>query len=214
MPPHPYVYKYPEYPQAVAANPYQQPYYPYAYSPYPMMYMPYEMDYHAGYPRKDRHFDAAEMLPVLNKMSRDRNGSRSVQNWIEGAADEDKEVIFQELMKEGLSLIKDQFGNYVFQKIFEVGINKHKKKILELIRGKVCELSYNTFGCRVIQKALEYIRSLYEEQDNFISELKGDIVNLVQDQNGNHVIQKCFECCTPAKTECIVDQIIANVRCA
>lgn len=34
---------------------------------------------------------------------------------------------------------------------------------------------------------------------------------MVQDQNGNHVIQKCFECFAPAKTECIIDQIIANV---
>lgn len=126
-----------------------------------MMYMPpYEMDY--GYGRKCTVFDAEQMLPLVNKMSRDRNGSRTVQNWIEGAADHDKEVIFQELMKDALGLIKDQFGNYVFQKIFEVGVNKHKKRILEVIKGRICELSYNTFGCRVVQKALEYMRNLYE----------------------------------------------------
>jgi pumilio RNA-binding family len=72
-------------------------------------------------------------------------------------------------MKDGIGLIKDQFGNYVFQKVFEVGMNKHKKKILELIKGRVVELSYNTFGCRVVQKGLEYIRNLYEEQDHFIN---------------------------------------------
>lgn len=115
-------------------------------------------------------------------------------------------------MKDALGLIKDQFGNYVFQKIFEVGLNKHKKRILEVIKGKICELSYNTFGCRVVQKALDYLRNIYEEQDAFILELKNDIVNMVQDQNGNHVIQKCFECCAPVKTECIIDQIIANIN--
>lgn len=33
-------------------------------------------------------------------------------------------------MKDAMGLIRDQFGNYVFQKIFEMGLNKHKKRIL------------------------------------------------------------------------------------
>jgi hypothetical protein len=110
-------------------------YYQYPYH-MPMMYMPYDMDYTYG--RKVTAFDAEQMIPVVNKMSRDRNGSRTVQNWIEGAVEQDKEAIFQELMKDALGLIKDQFGNYVFQKIFEVGLNKHKKRILEAMKGRIC----------------------------------------------------------------------------
>jgi hypothetical protein len=57
--------------------------------PYPMqmqmMYMPYDMDY--SYGRKMTAFDAEQMIPVVNKMSRDRNGSRTVQNWIESAVE-------------------------------------------------------------------------------------------------------------------------------
>lgn len=53
-----------------------------------MMYIPQEMDYSMyGYARKDRQFDAEQFIPMLNKMSRDRNGSRTVQNWIEAATD-------------------------------------------------------------------------------------------------------------------------------
>lgn len=66
----------------------QQQYYQYPYA-MPMMYMPYEMDY-SGYGRKVVAFDGEQMLPLVNKMSRDRNGSRTVQNWIEGAAEQDK----------------------------------------------------------------------------------------------------------------------------
>lgn len=65
-------------------------YYPYGYPmQMQMMYMPYDMDY-GGYGRKVVPFDGEQMLPMLNKMSRDRNGSRTVQNWIEGAAEHDK----------------------------------------------------------------------------------------------------------------------------
>ena len=70
-------------------QPMSQLYYGYPYMQ--MMYLPQEMDYSMyGYARKDRQFDAEQFIPMLNKMSRDRNGSRTVQNWIEGATDEEK----------------------------------------------------------------------------------------------------------------------------
>jgi hypothetical protein len=51
------------------------------------------------------------------------------------------------------------------------------------------------YGCRVIQKALESISN--ENQVSFLiemaRELEGNIVKCIEDQNGNHVIQKCIE---------------------
>lgn len=53
--------------------------------------------------------------------------------------------------------MKDRFGNYVFQKIFEKGTEKQKKKLFDVIRGKIVILSEHCYGCRVIQKSIEYI---------------------------------------------------------
>lgn len=77
------------------------------------------------------------MLPRVNSLSKEKSGSRTVQNWIESASNEVKDSILDELMKEPLQLIKDQFGNYVFQKFFEVGSLKHQKRILEAMKGRI-----------------------------------------------------------------------------
>lgn len=42
------------------------------------------------------------------------------------------------------------------------------------------------YGCRVIQKLLEVCS--YNEKLEILDELKEDVLQLVQDQNGNHVI--------------------------
>ena len=115
-------------------------------------------------------------------------------------------------MKDSTHLIKDQYGNYVFQKILEVGSQSQKKRVLESLKGKICDLSYNMFGCRVVQKILESIRNKSQEQDYFIEEIRSSIIQLIEDQNGNHVIQKIFECCFPDRTEIIVNVLIKHVR--
>jgi hypothetical protein len=37
--------------------------------------------------------------------------------------------------------MKDRFGNYVFQKIFEKGTEKQKKRLFDAIKGKIYSLS-------------------------------------------------------------------------
>lgn len=53
--------------------------------------------------------------------------------------------------------MKDRFGNYVFQKIFERGSEKQKKKLFDVIKSKLINLSEHCYGCRVVQKAIEYV---------------------------------------------------------
>ena len=42
------------------------------------------------------------------------------------------------------------------------------------------------------------------EQVRVVSELDGHVVECVMDQNGNHVIQKCFECVSPTFLDFII----------
>lgn len=45
-----------------------------------------------------------------------------------------------------------------------------------------------------------------------IDELKGNVVKCVQDQNGNHVVQKCIECVDPVRLQFIIDSFRGQVR--
>ena len=51
----------------------------------------------------------------------------------------------------------DVFGNYVIQKIFEVGTEEQLRALGGLIDGKVVHLSLQMYGCRAIQKAIEQL---------------------------------------------------------
>ena len=44
-----------------------------------------------------------------------------------------------------------------------------------------------------------------------IIELEGHIIDCVMDQNGNHVVQKCFECVSPVHLDFIVDAFEGSV---
>jgi len=60
----------------------------------------------------------------------------------------------------------------------------------------VLELSYHMYGCWVVQRAIEFLEGPgLAEQLAIVEEIRGmgDVLKLVDDQNGNHVIQKCIE---------------------
>ena len=53
--------------------------------------------------------------------------------------------------------MKDVFGNYVMQKLFEYGDQVQKKVLANAKKGKVVDLSMQPYACRVVQK----VRRLY-----------------------------------------------------
>lgn len=58
------------------------------------------------------------------------------------------------------------------------------------------ELSYHMYGCWVVQRAIEFLEGPgLNEQLLIVGEIHApeNVLKLVDDQNGNHVIQKCIE---------------------
>ena len=142
---------------------------------------------------------------------KDQNGSRLIQLHFEKASDEEKEKIFQQILPFIHTLIEDVFGNYVIQKILEVGTMQQKIKIYEQMKGKIWRMSHHTYGCRVVQRALEEFKTKRELQLEILQELSADISTLIQDQNGNHVIQKCFETIPTENLQFIIDEVTEKV---
>ena len=55
-----------------------------------------------------------------------------------------------------LSLMTDVFGNYVVQKLFDNGTPKQREALASFLVGHAVQLSLQMYGCRVVQKALEF----------------------------------------------------------
>lgn len=50
----------------------------------------------------------------------------------------------------------DVFGNYVVQKLFDNGSCEQREALASFLVGHAVQLSLQMYGCRVVQKALEY----------------------------------------------------------
>ncbi|KAF3833829.1 hypothetical protein F7725_025033 [Dissostichus mawsoni] len=122
-----------------------------------------------------------------------------------------RQLVFSEILQAAYQLMVDVFGNYVIQKFFEFGSLDQKLALAERIRGHVLSLALQMYGCRVIQKALEFIPSDQQVISEMVRELDGHVLKCVKDQNGNHVVQKCIECVQPHALHFIIDAFKGQV---
>ncbi|KAJ3331588.1 mRNA binding protein puf3 [Blyttiomyces sp. JEL0837] len=140
---------------------------------------------------KNRKFELRDIVGSIVEFSGDQHGSRFIQQKLETAGSEEKQLVFDEIIPNALQLMTDVFGNYVIQKFFEHGNQIQKQILAKQMEGHVLSLSLQMYGCRVVQKALEHV--LTDQQATLVKELDGNVLKCVKDQNGNHVIQKAIE---------------------
>ncbi|KAK2106343.1 Pumilio 1 [Saguinus oedipus] len=100
-----------------------------------------------------------EIAGHIMEFSQDQHGSRFIQLKLERATPAERQLVFNEILQAAYQLMVDVFGNYVIQKFFEFGSLEQKLALAERIRGHVLSLALQMYGCRVIQKALEFIPS-------------------------------------------------------
>ncbi|XP_038690451.1 pumilio homolog 4 [Tripterygium wilfordii] len=158
---------------------------------------------------KTRSFELSDIVGHVVEFSADQYGSRFIQQKLETASVEEKNVIFPEIIPHGRSLMTDVFGNYVIQKFFEHGTESQRTELASQLIGHVLPLSLQMYGCRVIQKALEVVD--VDQQTQMVSELDGAVMKCVRDQNGNHVIQKCIECVPLNQIQFIISSFYGQV---
>ncbi|KAK9061273.1 hypothetical protein SSX86_018453 [Deinandra increscens subsp. villosa] len=158
---------------------------------------------------KTKSFELSDVVNHVIEFSTDQYGSRFIQQKLETATLEEKNLIFPEIIPRARSLMTDVFGNYVIQKFFEHGTESQRKELASQLKGHVLPLSLQMYGCRVIQKALEVVH--VDQQNQMVSELNGSVMKCVRDQNGNHVIQKCIECVPQDRIQFIISSFFGQV---
>lgn len=140
---------------------------------------------------KDKSIELSELAPHICEIATDQYGSRLIQQKLEVASEEERQLAFVAVLHKLPQLTTDVFGNYVVQKLFEYGNAEQRRILAEQLVGQVMKLSMQMYGCRVVQKALDSVP--IEQQVLLIGELKGHVLQCIEDQHGNHVIQKCIE---------------------
>ena len=141
-------------------------------------------------------------------LAMDKNGCRVIQTVITSADNKDLHELVSKFHGHVLTLIHNPNGNHVVQRIVEAardhakfsepeGSNKSAPRlraqiqsIIEDITQHVKTLSVHIYGCRVVQRALEFCN---EDQKravlNSVLECK-EI--LMKDQYGNYVLQQAY----------------------
>eukprot|EP00754_Rhynchopus_humris_P030840 Rhum_TRINITY_DN15295_c8_g1::Rhum_TRINITY_DN15295_c8_g1_i1::g.149393::m.149393/K17943/PUM; pumilio RNA-binding family len=128
------------------------------------------------------------LLPTLATTELDKETSRRLQILIDHAGKAERQLVFNEFFPKALVLMQHVFGNYAIQRVLHYGTPEQLAALRPIVADNLLELSRNTFGCRVAQKALEVYRD-----SPLQGLLCGHVVALAEDQNGNHVLQRCME---------------------
>ena len=128
----------------------------------------------------------------LYSMSKDQHGCRYMQRKLEDGDPAHISAIFAETCPHIIELMTDPFGNYLCQKLFEHCNDDQRTALIETAAPALPAVALNQHGTRALQKMIEHLRT--DTQVNMIIQsLSHKVVDLVQDLNGNHVIQKCLQ---------------------
>jgi hypothetical protein len=156
-------------------------------------------------------------------LCKDQHGCRFLQKKLEDGNPEHIQIIFDETAPHVVELMTDPFGNYLCQKLLEFCNDEQRNTLVRNATPAMVQIAFNQHGTRALQKMIEFISTeeqvcdpilcdqitwLKFSQTNMIIEaLSGQVVDLIQDLNGNHVIQKCLNHLKSPEAQFIFDAV-------
>ncbi|KAF5806513.1 putative armadillo-like helical, pumilio domain-containing protein [Helianthus annuus] len=135
-----------------------------------------------------------ELRGKVYALAKDQNGCRLLQAKFENPSDEEVEFVLYEVLEYISELMKDQFGNYLIQKLITVCNDDHKLRMLLSLTDVPVEMvlvCMNPHGTRAMQKLLENLTDPYHIA-LAMAALRPGAARLASDPNGHHVIQYCL----------------------
>ena len=143
--------------------------------------------------RIDPHTYLNESIEYLSynifPLAKDQAGCRFLQEKLIQEPKKASEAFYNAIIPFILPLVKDAFGNYLIQKLCTFLSPDKIKKILEIIAPSILDVGSNSHGTRVIQHLVSCLTTK-ELSDYFMSIIKPDVILLLKELNGTHIINK------------------------
>jgi len=159
------------------------------------------------------HYEIVEIKDCVGQICficKDQQGCRFLQREIDKSGPQVVDIIFAEVISHVNELIDDPFGNYLVQKLIDVVNKEQRFRILSEVRHDLVNISKNIHGTRASQKLIELLDSP-EEVEIVRAAFMEHIVDLIEDLNGNHVVQKCLIKLNCEDNQFIYDGITQNL---
>lgn len=150
-----------------------------------------------------------ELKPEILSLCTDQHGCRFLQRKLDERDEETVRMIFEEVHPSITKLMTDPFGNYLCQKLLENCNDQQRTELIRNCMTNMTQIALNQHGTRALQKMIEFV-STPEQTQMIIEAMRFDVVQLIQDLNGNHVIQKCLNHLSSIDAQFIFDAVGHN----
>ncbi|KAL7320845.1 hypothetical protein PS15m_000692 [Mucor circinelloides] len=150
-----------------------------------------------------------DVVDEIYSLCKDQYGCRFFQKKLEEQKPEQRDIIFAQICPHFVELMTDPFGNYLCQKLMEYCTDSQRTEIVQQVANAIIPISLNMHGTRAVQKMIEFL-TLPEQIKKTIEALSPNVVTLIKDINGNHVIQKCLHRLSFADKQFVYDAVSEN----
>ena len=151
-----------------------------------------------------------ELAKQSFNIAKNQNGCRYLQKRVENNKDLVPTLFFPNILGHFPELSNDQFGNYYIKVIIKYLPNEMIYKLISLMHPYFTKIGTNQYGTKVMQYLIEFLN----DEKNlifFIEKIIPHVVNLINDLNGIHIIQKLI-CIKSQYIELIYNTIYNNIE--
>lgn len=146
---------------------------------------------------------------TIYQLCKDQHGCRYLQKQLENRVPDQIHMIWLETNQHVVELMTDPFGNYLCQKLLEYCNDEERTVLIQNAAQDMVRVALNQHGTRALQKMIEFVSSP-AQIGIIVDALRYRVVELIQDLNGNHVIQKCLNKLSPTDAQFIFDAVGTN----
>ncbi|KAI8137955.1 armadillo-type protein [Fennellomyces sp. T-0311] len=122
----------------------------------------------------------------------DQQASLFLQQKLKAATEEQKHAIFESILPQAYPLMTSRFGNFLVQRLFEVGTSEQIAALIAKMQGRIVSMTCQPFGCHVLQKAFDCCPD-ESTRIAMVRELFENIGETITHKHACHIWQKVFE---------------------
>lgn len=168
-------------------------------------FTPLGLSFYPLYPSTNPQFTAQDIYTHAFEMAKDQLGCRMLQKKLEESNPFSIQTVFDQIQPHLPELMTDPFGNYLIQKLLEVCEEPVFASVINTVAKDLPSISLNPHGTRAVQKLIDLLANFPKHINTVVSALSSNIISLIKDINGNHVIQRCVNSLKNQKNQFIYE---------